>query len=126
LAGTGFYDAPMFLACVVVTVLLALVAFGSALGKLQGVGRVRELIEHVGMIGWLRPLGYLELAAAIGLIVGLFWAPIGIAAAGGLILYYLGAIIAHVRVHDGPQQVVAPVVPLLLAVAALVLRLATM
>ena len=77
----GSYDAPMFFACVVVTLLLAFVVFGSAMGKLQEIGQVRQLIDHVGMGRWLRALGFVELAGAIGLIVGLFWAPIGIAAA---------------------------------------------
>ncbi len=115
----------MFLACVIVTVLLALLLFGSSMGKFQGVPQVEQLIEHVGMGRHLRLLGWLELAGAVGLIVGLFVAPIGIAAAIGVVLYMLGAVIAHLRVRDGVQQVLAPVVPLLFAVAALVLRLAT-
>jgi hypothetical protein len=122
----GSYDAPMFFACVVVTLLLAFVVFGSAMGKLQEIGQVRQLIDHVGMGRWLRALGFVELAGAIGLIVGLFWAPIGIAAAAGLILYFLGAMIAHIRVHDPLGPIMAPAVPLMFAVASLVLRLATM
>jgi hypothetical protein len=53
-------------------------------------------------------------------VAGLFWWPIGIAAAVGVILYFLGAIIAHLRVRD---MTFAPAfVVLLVAVAALVLR----
>ena len=115
----------MFLACVIVTVLLALLMFGSAMGKFQGLPQVSAMIEHVGMGRHLALLGWIELTAAVGLVVGLFVEPIGIAAAIGVIVYMLLAVAAHLRVRDDIQQVVTPVVPLLFAVAALVLRLAT-
>ena len=54
---------------------------------------------------------------------GLFWWPIGIAAAIGVILYFLGAIIFHLRVHD--KQLAPATVLLLAGVTALVLRAAT-
>lgn len=115
----------MFVALVVVSTLLALLLFGSAMGKFRDLPPVRQLIDHVGMGRYFRLLGWIELTGAIGLVVGLFVAPIGVAAAAGIILYMAGAMIAHLRVHDGAQQVLAPLVPLLFAVAALVLRLAT-
>jgi hypothetical protein len=43
-------------------------------------------------------LGTLKLAGAAGLLVGLVGPPaIGIAAATGLVLYFIGAVIAHLR-----------------------------
>jgi hypothetical protein len=43
-------------------------------------------------------LGALKLAGAAGLLVGLAGLPaIGIAAATGLVLYFIGAVIAHLR-----------------------------
>ncbi len=115
----------MFLACVIVSVLLALVALGSAGGKLTGAAQPMETLEHVGAAGIVRWLACLEIAGAIGLIVGLFVAPIGIAAASGLVLYFLGAVIAHIRVKDPIGQMMPPAVLMLVAVAALVLRIAT-
>jgi hypothetical protein len=47
---------------------------------------------------WLPMLGTLKLAGAIGLLVGVVGLPvIGIAAATGLVLYFIGAVIAHLR-----------------------------
>jgi len=47
---------------------------------------------------WLPMLGALKLAGAAGLLVGLVSPPaIGIAAATGLLLYFIGAVIAHLR-----------------------------
>jgi hypothetical protein len=67
-------------------------------------------------------LGTLKAAGALGLLVGLIGVPlIGTAAAVGLILFFVGAIITHLRVRDysiGPAAAF-----LLLAVAALVLGL---
>ena len=42
-------------------------------------------------------LGTLKRAGALGLLVGLGLPVIGIAAATGLVLYFIGAVIAHLR-----------------------------
>jgi DoxX-like family len=57
------------------------------------------------------------------LLVGLWVPAIGVAAAIGVILYFIGAVSFHVRAHD--TGLVPPVVIGLLGVAALVLRLAS-
>lgn len=80
-------------------------------------------MEKVGVPADKIPvLAYLEIAGAIGLVVGLFWWPIGVAAAIGVILYFVGAVISHLRVKDtsgiGPSAFLSVV-----AIAALVLRL---
>lgn len=47
---------------------------------------------------WLPLLGTLKLAGAAGLLAGLLGAePLGVAAAIGLILFYVGAIVAHLK-----------------------------
>ena len=73
---------------------------------------------------WMTSLGLLNAAAALGLLVGLIGVPpVGTAAAIGLVLYFVGAIITHLHARDyslGP-----PAAFLLLAVAALVLGLAS-
>jgi hypothetical protein len=56
------------------------------------------------------------------LLVGIAVPQIGIAAAAGLVLFFVGAIITHLRARD--YSFGLAVVFLLLAVAALVLRLA--
>jgi DoxX-like protein len=49
-------------------------------------------------VSWLPVLGTLKLAGAGGLVAGLLGIPlIGVAAAAGLVLFFVGAVIAHVR-----------------------------
>jgi uncharacterized membrane protein YphA (DoxX/SURF4 family) len=113
----------MFTATVIVSVLLALVLTLSATMKLR---RNPQVVESVhGVVGvpldrfWI--LAGLELAAAVGLVIGLWVAPLGIAAAAGAVAYFVGAIIAHLRVGD-TKGAPSPAVPLALSIAALVLR----
>lgn len=115
----------MFVVCVIVSVLLALAAAGSAAGKLTKNPKVVEGMTAVNVpMSWLPRLALAELAGAVGLLVGLAVAPLGIAAAIGLVAYFVGAVAAHVRVGN---KDVAPAAALaVVAVAALVLRIATM
>ena len=46
------------------------------------------------------PLALLDLAGAGGLLIGIGWRPLGIAAATGLLLYFLGALGFHLRAKD--------------------------
>ena len=45
---------------------------------------------------WLMPLGGLKAAGALGLVVGIFIPTIGVAAAAGVTLLFIGAIVTHV------------------------------
>ncbi|MFD3419639.1 DoxX family protein [Streptomyces decoyicus] len=57
---------------------------------------------------WMRPLGTLLAAGALGLLAGLAVPVLGTLAAAGLVLYFLGALCAHLRVRDyqlGPWAV---------------------
>lgn len=71
---------------------------------------------------WMLPLGALLGAGSLGLVAGFVVPALGVAAAIGLVLYFLGAIIAHLRVGDlhlGP-----PFVFLVLAAATLAVTVA--
>jgi hypothetical protein len=72
---------------------------------------------------WLVPLGLAKAAGAAGLLLGLLGVPlIGTVAAAGLVLFFVGAVLAHLRARNfamGP-----PVTFLALAVAAFGLSLA--
>jgi hypothetical protein len=46
------------------------------------------------------PLGALLAAGASGLLAGLVIPPLGTIASTGLVLYFLGALAAHLRAHD--------------------------
>ena len=72
---------------------------------------------------WMTMLGILKAAGALGLLVGIVVPLIGTAAAVGLVLFFVGAIITHLRAGD--YSFGLAVVFVLLAVAALVLRLAS-
>ncbi|WP_063062228.1 DoxX family protein [Nocardia sienata] len=114
----------MFIATVIVTILLSAVLLASATAKLTRHDSIRASMETVRVTADKLPwLASLEIAGALGLLGGLFWWPIGVAAAIGVILYFIGAVGAHVRVRD---KELAPAAVLgLVAVAALVLRLLT-
>lgn len=71
---------------------------------------------------WMIPLGIAKAAGGLGLLAGVFVPPIGIAAGVGLVLFFVGAYVTHLRARF--YDVTAPIVFLALAVAALVLRLA--
>jgi uncharacterized membrane protein YphA (DoxX/SURF4 family) len=115
----------MFTALLVVSILFAAMLVFSATGKLNRMPKVVASLSAVGVKDRHYPfLASLEIAAAIGLLIGLWVAPLGIAAAIGSVLYFIGAIIAHLRVRD-TKGLAGPLVPLALAVASLVLRIAT-
>ncbi|ORA16913.1 DoxX family protein [Mycobacterium arosiense] len=49
---------------------------------------------------WLPALGALKLAGAVGIVIGLLGLrELGIAAAAGLVLFFLGAVATHLRAH---------------------------
>lgn len=41
-----------------------------------------------------------EFAGAAGLVIGIGWAPLGVAASTGLVVYFVVAVLSHVRVGD--------------------------
>lgn len=116
----------MFIALVLTTIALSVIALSSAAMKLRQAEAVLASIHRtVGVPMRLLPvLAALEIAGALGILIGLAIEPLGIAAATGLVLYFVGAVIGHLRVRD-TKGVAQPVLPLLLSVAVLVLRLTT-
>ena len=73
---------------------------------------------------WLPVLGTLKTAGALGLLLGLLGVPyIGVAAAVGLVLFFLGAIGVHLRAHEH-HFIFTTVGYLLIAAAALVASIA--
>jgi hypothetical protein len=118
----------MFVAYVGVAIVSSiLLAAVSGLGKLRrNPYIVKSVHEVVGVpMQWFPFLAGLEFAAATGLLLGIRWAPLGIAAATGMTLYFVGAVVAHVRVND--LKGLGPAVQMLcLAVAALFTRMLSM
>jgi hypothetical protein len=108
---------------IVVTALLASMFAFAGLIKVFGVRQSLTIRDHLGIdpTQW-RLVGLLELAGVAGVLVGLAWAPIGIAAAIGLALLVLGAIIFHVRASDSVTDTAPAVIGLGLAVATAILQ----
>lgn len=88
----------MFIAYVVVTV-IATIANGYAAAN--DFIRPKWLLANMTKLGvresWLTKLGLLKAAGALGVLVGIRVPLIGVAAAVGLILFFAGAIITHLR-----------------------------
>ena len=103
---------------VIVTALLAALFGFASLIKLVGLRQSLAIRDHLGVkpVQW-RLIGLLELAGVTGVLVGLAWPPIGVAAAIGLALLVLGAIVFHVRASDSVADTAPAVIGLGLAVA---------
>lgn len=112
----------MFIAYVILAVGYGLAVVGTATAKIRGVERVVAGLSAAGVpSSWFVPLGLLNLAGAAGLWIGIAWRPPGIAAATGLVLYFAGAVLTHLRIRDARGL---PMPATLLALAALTLTAA--
>jgi DoxX-like family len=106
----------------VVTVLLAAILAFAAVRKLTHRPDVVAGYAKVGVPEErLNQLAFILLLGAAGLLLGLVWTPIGIAAAIGVVVYFLLAIAAHVR-HGDTHNLPTPVAVEAIAVAAVVLQ----
>jgi len=114
----------MHIAHIVAVALMSVLAAVSGMAKLRHDPHVVKVINEVVRVPmkWFPWFAACEFAGAIGLLIGIAWPPIGLAAAVGLILYFLCAIVAHVRVGD-LKGTGTPALPLGLAVACLVTRI---
>jgi len=108
-----------------ISLLLAAACLLPAGGKLTGQPRMRKSAAHFG-VPWpcYRLIGVAELAAAAGILTGLWWHPLGVAAAAGMALLLLGAIITHRKAADSAKEMAPAVLALLLTLAYLAIALA--
>ncbi|WP_435111114.1 DoxX family protein [Nocardiopsis synnemataformans] len=106
---------------VLVTVLAILANGGMAVADLL---RARFVLANSAAVGvpesWLTALGLLKGAGALGLLLGLLGVPVvGAAAALGLTLFFVGAVVTHLRARN--YALAYPLVYLALALGSLVL-----
>lgn len=105
---------------VVAAVLAAVLAFSACL-KLSGKPAVVESYARVGVERRRLPLlATVLFAGAAGLLGGLVWTPLGVAAAAALVGYFVLALIAHAT-HDDLTHAATPTALLILAIASAVL-----
>jgi hypothetical protein len=110
----------------VMTVLVALMAAFSGLGKIRrDLRQVKVIHETVGVpLKYFPLLAACEFAGALALVAGIWRPALGVAGAIGLVLYFVGAVVSHLRVGD---KAIGPAVfMLVLAGGALALRFLTM
>ncbi|MCO1654841.1 DoxX family protein [Pseudonocardia humida] len=108
----------MLAAHIAVTILAAVITGAAAVAYLVGHGYPRAQLDMKGLPrSWMPVLGTLLAAGALGLLAGLAVPLLGALAAAGLVLYFVGALVAHLRV--GSRKLVGAVVFLSAAVAAL-------
>ncbi|MFD7510136.1 DoxX family protein [Streptomyces sp. NPDC059853] len=116
--------AVMFIGYGVVSVLLSAILIGTAAVSLSGNAQYRANLRELRVPdSWQPRLAFTKLAGGVGLLAGLVLVPLGVAAAAGVICYFIGAVLIHLRAGD--RGLVPPIVSGLLAVAALILRLAS-
>lgn len=108
----------------VLSLLLALAFLLTGGAKLAGVRMIEESTKALNISHRLHvAVGLLEIAAAAGLVVGLWWPPLRLAAAAGLTLLMVGAIVYHVRARDKAANTAAPAVLGAPTLAAVVISL---
>ncbi|MFG3289067.1 DoxX family protein [Streptomyces sp. NPDC048179] len=117
----------MYVAAAVLSVLLALVTLAAGAPKTLLKGAESEgLQSRMGLSAALvRFIGLSEVAAGSGLIIGLFWQPLGMAAAIGFALTMIGAVGFHFQAGDYAtpdtrKNAMAPIILIVLSAATAV------
>jgi uncharacterized membrane protein YkgB len=100
---------------VVFGALTAVFMLGGGVGKVTGQPAMRESAQHFA-IQWERYqfLGVVEIAAALGVVAGLWLNGLGLAAGVGATAVMVGAVLFHLRFGDSAKRTV----PALVALAA--------
>ncbi len=102
----------------VITILAAVANAYAASLNFAGAESVKLVADRIQVSrGWMAPLGMLLASGAVGLLTGLAVPALGTAAAIGLVVYFICAVTAHLRVRD--RQIGGAVFFLFLAAAAL-------
>ena len=113
----------MLVAADVLSSALAFVFFGAGSGKLTRAHQQVATAERL-RLSWerYRLIAVPELLAAVGLVAGFAFAPLGVAAAIGLAVLMAGAFSVRLRAHDSVGFLLGDTVIFGLAVAAAVVR----
>jgi hypothetical protein len=91
--------------------LVAIIFTAAGAAKILAVPPMRAAAAHAGFtVAAYRRIGVLEVAGAIGVLIGLVRPLLGGLAGAGLLLLLAGAMVTHQRNHDGPREVAPAVV----------------
>jgi len=115
----------MLVGYVIAAVLVAVMLVFSGRGVIVKDERVMASLNTVQVSdSWRLPLAGVKFAGALGLVVGIAYRPLGIAAAVGVLLFFVGAVGAHLRVKDG-KGAAFPVILVALSAVPLLFGLAS-
>jgi DoxX-like family len=100
----------------------------NAVAAIADFSRAKRVLANAAELGvsqsWIPMLGALKAAGAAGLLLGLLGVPVvGVAAAIGLVLFFIGAIATHLRARVY-YNIAFPASYLVLAIASLILSVA--
>jgi hypothetical protein len=113
-------------AAYVLSALLIIAAIGSAIADLTHQPKVMESLVRIGCKpGFERVLAGLKIAGALGVTAGIWLRPLGILATECLAVYFLCAVLAHVRVKDPLSESIPAAVLLAVSIGAAMTHLAT-
>jgi len=89
-------------AYLLVTILFAAMVAFSAIAKIRRDPKAVHVIQEVvGVpLQFFPLLAACELAGALGLVLGIWSGWVGVAAGIGLVIYFVGAVVSHLRVGD--------------------------
>jgi uncharacterized membrane protein YphA (DoxX/SURF4 family) len=104
----------------VLSLLLAATCLLPGSAKLLAHPKMRKAATHL-RLPWrgYQLIGLAELAAAAGVLIGLWWHPLGVAAAAGMALLLAGALLAHRRAGDAAKEIVPALLALAITIAYL-------
>jgi uncharacterized membrane protein YphA (DoxX/SURF4 family) len=106
------------------SLVLAVVCLVPAVGKLGAHPKMLATAGHFD-IPWAqyRLIGVAELVAAVGVLLGLVWSPVGVVAASGMCALLVGALASHRRVGDPLPEAAPALVALAVDLAYLAVAL---
>ncbi len=113
----------MTIALWIFSILIGLASTMSSMGKFTKMEQTLATLKSVGVKDSQIPLlGALELAAALGLLIGI-WVPIlGQLASIGLAIYFAGAVTAHARAGHSFKEIMPATILLLVSLLTALLQ----
>jgi DoxX-like family len=110
---------------ITLSLLLAAACLVPGAAKLLAHPKMRRAAAHFGIPwGGYRLIGVAELAAAAGVLIGLWWHPLGTAAAAGMLLLLTGALLTHRRAGDAAKEAAPALAALAVTIAYLAVAVA--
>ena len=105
---------------VALSLLLAVACLLPGMAKVTGHPAMRQSAAHFG-ISWhrYRFIGVAELAGAAGVLAGLWWHLLGVAAGTGMAVLLVGAVLTHQRAKDSGKAMAPALLGLAITIAYL-------